>query len=190
MRISAAKRRQNSDRGAAIVEFAVISLFLFAVVFGLIEAGLMVRARNAVHSATDDATRRGAIAGDDPLADWMILRQLDLRGVREAATINFVVVYRADNGSELPTAACQAGTAVADECNVYTPADFDLAPGAFGCLSAALDNNWCPTDRVADAAVFEYLGVWVDASHNSVTGFIGNIDIIANSGLPLEGPGV
>lgn len=183
-------RSREDERGAAIVEFALVATFLFTVIFGMIEGGLMVRARNAVHSATDDATRRGAIAADDPLADWMILQQLRGRGLLSAATVNFVVVYRSDEGSAPPTAACQAGTAVADECNVYTRADFDVAPGSFGCLSAALDANWCPTTRVAGAGDFDYLGVWVDARHDSITGFLGDIDIKASTSLPIEGGGV
>ena len=67
------RRFVDDEDGAAIVEFALVVVVLFTIIFGLIEGGLMVRARNAVESAADDAARRGAIAGNDPLADWMIL---------------------------------------------------------------------------------------------------------------------
>ena len=183
------RRFVDDEDGAAIVEFALVVVVLFTIIFGLIEGGLMVRARNAVESAADDAARRGSIAGNDPLADWMILQQIRTRGVITAATINFVVIYRADDGSQPPTEGCRLGTAEADECNVYSRADFDLSSTAFGCLTAALDDNWCPADRLSGSTSFDYLGVWVDATHNGLLGIWNDfdIDLIGNSALPLEG---
>lgn len=168
-----------------MVEFALVSLVLMTIIFGVIEGGLLVRASNAISSAADDAARRGAVAAEDPLADWMILQQLQTRGAVEAADINFVAVYRANAGGGIPNEICRTGVAVEGVCNVYTRADLDLPATSFGCLTAALDDNWCPSERRDDGVV--YLGVWVDASHRGLTGVFGGIDLIGTTALPLEG---
>lgn len=169
-----------------MLEFALVAVILFTLLFGLIEGGLLVRARNAMDNASDDAARRGAIAGNDALADWMILQQIRARGAIEAASINFVVVYKAENSSQPPPAACLAGAGVADLCNVYSRADFDEASGAFGCANPGLDGNWCPVDRDGSNGV-EFLGVWIDATHKGVTGLLGDVDMQARSGQAVEG---
>lgn len=185
-----ASERQDTappnERGAAMLEFALISVILFTLLFGLIEGGLLVRARNAIDNASDDAARRGAIAANDQLADWMILQQIRARGAIEAASINFVVVYKAENSSEPPPAACLGGVGVPDVCNVYQRADFEESSGAFGCASPNLDGNWCPVDRDGSDGV-EFLGVWIDATHKGVTGLLGDVDLQGRSGQAVEG---
>lgn len=192
------------ERGAAIVEFALVSIFLFILIFGLIEGGLAVRARNAVTSSADEAARRGAIAGNSQSADWQILRQLEVRGTLAAARVKYVVVYRADASDQPPIDAC-AGTPAGDdpalepevppmpvtgECNVYEIEDFAAPSSAFNCGDPELDGSWCPTDRAQDSEGFEYIGVLVIAEHTALTGvFPGGIDLEGRSVLPLEGSG-
>lgn len=183
------RRASAGERGAAIVEFALVSVVLFTIIFGLIEGGLLVRARNAVNSSADEAARRGAIAGNDVSADWQILQQLRVRGALTAAQINFVVVYLATDSRDAPSATCQAGTPVSGECNVYERADFELPSGLFVCADAALDGSWCPTTRAQDSSGFEYIGVWINATHTGLTGVFGDVELGAQSVLPLEGSG-
>ena len=168
-RLPTAMRARRGERGAAMVEFALVSVILFTIIFGLIEGGLLVRARNSMNNSADDAARRGAVAGADPSADWQILQQLRARGTLAAADINFVVVYRAPSSDSDPTAACRAGTPVADVCNVYELADFEIGSSSFDCGDATLDGSWCPNDRAVDGD-FEYIGVYIDATHSGVTG--------------------
>ena len=168
-----------------MVEFALVSVVLFTIIFGLIEGGLLVRARNAMNNAADDGARRGAVAGTDASADWQILNQLRARGTLGAASVNFVVVYRADSGDAEPLPACAAGTPVADECNVYEAAEFDIGAASFDCGNGNLDGSWCPDDR-AQAEGIEYIGVYIDATHTGVTGFFGDVDLQSRSVLPIE----
>ncbi|MEM7095560.1 MAG: TadE/TadG family type IV pilus assembly protein [Actinomycetota bacterium] len=177
------------ERGAQLVEFALVSVLLFVIIFGLIEGGLLVRARNNVASSADDAARRGAIAADESSADWQILRQLEVRGALRASQINYVVVYRASSSTEAPPATCQAGTPVTDVCNVYERADFDVDASLFTCSDPGLDANWCPTDRAEDTTAFEYVGVWINATHTGLFGIFGDVELGAQSVLPLEGSG-
>lgn len=149
-----------------------------------------MRARNAVNNATDDAARRGAVAGSNDNADWLILQQLRGRGLTAAVDVNYVVVYRATTGSAGPTAACQAGTAVSGECNVYTEDAFALPESAFGC-SGGVDSSWCPADR-ATGSGFGYVGVYVNATYHPIIGtivFDSDIGMTASSALPIETSG-
>lgn len=169
-----------------MLEFALISVVLLTLLFGLIEGGLLVRARNAIDNASDDAARRGAIAGNHEAADWMILQQIRARGAVEAATINFVVVYKAQNSTEPPPAQCLTGVGVANLCNVYSRSDFEAASAAFGCSDPDLDGNWCPADRTGADGV-EFLGIWIDATHKGLTGVFGDVDMQGRSGQAVEG---
>lgn len=177
------------ERGAAIVEFALVTAVLFTLIFGLIEGGLLVRANNNVESSTDEAARRGAIAGSSTSADWMVLQQLRVRGLLAVTDVKYVVIYKADSSTSVPSESCRTGVPVNGECNVYQQSDFDLSSSAFGCSDPGLDANWCPTDRAESAGGFEYIGVWVDATHRGLTGIFGEVGIQSQSVLPIEGSG-
>jgi hypothetical protein len=188
-RVLTTRQGASKERGAAMVEFALVSVALFTIILGLIEGGLLVRSRGTIDNATADAARRGAIAADDPLADWLILQQLRTRGAHTSASINYIVVYRADDGTALPSQACQDGITVPDECNVYSRLDMDLPSGSFGCINANLDMNWCPIDRETGSNSFEYVGVWVDATYGGFTSTF-DLHIVANTALPIEAGGL
>ena len=200
-RFSARGRSADKERGAAIVEFALVAVVLFVIIFGLIEGGLLVRARNAVRSAADEGARRGSIAASQETADWQILQQLRVRGALSSSRINYVVVFAAEDSTATPNATCLAGIPMADVCNVYEREEFELPSSSFGCIDANLDSNWCPTDRAQDSAGFEYIGVYINASYKGLTGvfrFIdrdpddeidGDVGLESVSVLPFEGSG-
>jgi Flp pilus assembly protein TadG len=91
-----------------MVEFAIILVALFTLIFGILEGGFAVRARSTVNNAVDDAARRGAVAGTSADADYLIMRQLIGRGA-DAAGIEYVVIYKAENGSSPIPAGCIDG---------------------------------------------------------------------------------
>lgn len=199
-RVPQRARGAHNERGAAIVEFALVAVVLFIIIFGLIEGGLLVRARNAVRSAADEGARRGAIAANQESADWQILQQLRVRGALTSSRINYVVVFAARDSTDTPTATCLAGTPVTDVCNVYEREEFELPSSSFGCTDPNLDANWCPTDRAQDSAAFEYIGVYINATYKGLTGVFrvidrgdaeidGDVGLESVSVLPLEGSG-
>lgn len=151
-----------------MVEFAIISVALFTLIFGIIEGGFAVRARSAVNNAVDDAARRGAVAGTSDNADFLIMRQLIGRGAN-AADIDYVVVYRATSGSADVPAGCIDGTPQPGLCNVYRPdasGDFNLNEAAYGC-PGGLGTQWCPADRITGGEI-GFLGVYVRANYQPV----------------------
>ena len=149
-----AKRHSGESRGATMVEFAIISVALFTLIFGIIEGGFAVRARSAVNNAVDDAARRGAVAGTTANADYLIMRQLIGRNA-DAADIQYVVIYSAATGSSPVPAGCVDGTPQPGVCNVYRPdadGDFNLNPGSYGC-PGGLGTQWCPANRVTGGEI-------------------------------------
>ena len=150
-----------------MVEFAIVAVWLFTLIFGIIEGGFAVRARSSVNNAVDDAARRGAVAGTSPDADFQIINQLVQRDA-QAAAIDFVVVYRATGGTSEVPAACLVGSQPG-LCNVIRPVDgsFDLNPDSYGC-GKALANQWCPIDRFAAEGEIAYIGVHVEADYEPI----------------------
>jgi hypothetical protein len=57
--------RATGDRGAALVEFALISPVFLVIVFAIFEFGLVYRDSLTISDAVNDAARSGAIAGND-----------------------------------------------------------------------------------------------------------------------------
>jgi hypothetical protein len=53
------------DRGAALVEFALVTPIFFVLVLGIFEFGLVYRDKITISDAVNDAARAGAIAGND-----------------------------------------------------------------------------------------------------------------------------
>ena len=60
------RRRQDQDRGAALVEFALLLPLLALLLFGTITGGLTLSRQNSVKNAAREGTRFGAI---NPLGD-------------------------------------------------------------------------------------------------------------------------
>lgn len=148
-----------------MVEFAIIAVWLFMLIFGVIEGAFAVRARNAVNNAVDDAARKGAVAGTAADADFRIVNQLVQRGAVNAADVQYVVVFRADNSTDTMHPNCAAGMPTQNECNVYYP-PFNLNPAAYDC-SIGLGTSWCPADRVVGSNI-GFLGVYVHAEHQPI----------------------
>jgi hypothetical protein len=176
-----------------MVEFAIISFALFSLIFGVIEGGFAVRARSTVNNAVDDAARRGAVAGTRADADYLILNQLVGRGA-EAAGIEYVVIYRAENGNDPVPEGCISGLPQEGDCNVYRPDEatgrFDLDPGDFGC-PGGLGTQWCPGDRATPGEI-GFIGVYVRAEYEPIIGqlFVRfKFDVNANSVQAIETSG-
>ena len=165
---SAPHRWRRSSRGATMVEFAIVATWLFTLIFGILEGGFAVRARNAVNNATDDAARRGAVAGTSADADYQIIRQLIARDAG-AADIQYVVVYRAATAGATVPDGCRDGNPQPNLCNVYRPdanGDFDLNAASYGC-PAGLGTQWCPNNRISGSDI-TFLGVYVRADYEPI----------------------
>jgi len=177
----------SADRGAAMVEFAITSIILALLVFGIIEGGLAFRAKLSLSNSADEAARRGAVAGNSPYADHDILQQVTVHNA-SVGTITKVIVFRATDGLTEPPAACHNASSASDQCNTYLPSDFNRSRADFG--NCIIDGAWCPADRSSELRSGDFLGVYVEGRFNSPSGALGHVDLSETSILPLESKGI
>ncbi len=170
-------RGRRDERGAAMVEAAIIMPVLLLIVFSVFEFGLLFRDELTLAQSTRDGARAGSAYGNDYDADFKLMRTIE-----NAATavppelITRIVVFDPGLAEEdgAPSDDCKNGIAVVDVCNVYTTANW-ADTQRFGCNdSNDLDKYWCPGDRRVQLGNVGYIGVWIEFYHPFVTGFFGD----------------
>jgi Flp pilus assembly protein TadG len=62
-RVSGKKRSRRARRGAAVVELAIVSPLLFAMLFGIIEFGWLFTAQHTMVNAAREGARLGVLQG-------------------------------------------------------------------------------------------------------------------------------
>jgi hypothetical protein len=183
-----AMRRLRSERGASLVEAAIVAPLVFLLIYGVMETGYAFFGRLTVNNMSVVAARSGSGEANDVLADFAILQ-----AVKSGATgmgtsnINVVVVYRATSPDDRVPTDCKAAsvtnTPTTRGCNRYVSADLALDVDQFGCVgppgpSTKKDSYWCPTTRKTalqgTGGPPDYIGVYVEAEHDNLTGLLGD----------------
>lgn len=196
--------RRDRERGATLVEAALVTIPFMMVVFAILEFGLAFRTDLTVNNASQRATRAASVGGRAPAADFQIIDAvkdgLDDGGME---AVERVIVYRATGPDDPVPAGCLAITnpvgpnGVSGSCNVYGPDALNdplvLPDGtdnpAWQCATGARDEAWCPTTRAVSFSLGprDYVGVYVETTHEFITGFFGaDLQIEANSVSRLE----
>lgn len=172
-------RQSNDERGASLVEAALITPVFLTLIFAILEGGLMFRTNLMLANSVGSGSRTVSIIATSPTSDYQALQRMKAElSSMNTDNIDRIVIFHADGPLDTPSAACQdfgGQSAVGEECNVYTPADWDRPESEFGCQNPnVLDSFWCPTDRSASVANLDMVGVWIRGEHNFATGFFGN----------------
>jgi hypothetical protein len=174
--------RARGERGAVLVELALVLPFLSLMVFGMIELGLAWVADNRVEGAVSQAARIGATSGSREEADRDLL--VSLRAALPAEqlqALDRVIVFQAtDPDGTVPAGCIKAEGSPSDVgaagCNSYSGTTVRLVSASsmvgFGGTIGTKDASWAPATR-KDALVDppDYLGVWVRTKHAPITGF-------------------
>jgi hypothetical protein len=181
-------RRRRKERGASIVEAAFVTPVFLALIFGVMELGFLFRNYLSISNASLAGARAASVAGDDPAADFLVVRTV-AHGIEAigARNVDFVVVYDASpapGGQPLkePPASCLFGSSSALSCNRYTKAEFFLSlrepdgttPNWECDPTTGRDRFWCPTDRETIVGNADYVGVFVQVNHQYLTGLFGD----------------
>ena len=174
-------RTQSSpdrERGAALLEFALVAPVLLLLIFGAIEYGMFFKDYLTVSNTTRTGARVGSAAGSSADADYQIIQAVKAAATAlpgGAGSIQELSIYKSTSSGGGPTANCQTASSVADSCNTYTASAFSQPATMFGCGAGALDTAWCPTTRVDSQAIGpDYIGVWVKTTHGFITKLFGS----------------
>jgi Flp pilus assembly protein TadG len=177
----------HGDRGATIVEFALVLPLLLLLGLGTVEMGLGFVAHDRVETATAQAARVAAVSGSRAEADRDILMTLQTSlPAEELANLDRVVIFKPSSTQGAVPAGCikvagdssQTGTST---CNTYTGATVRSVTATdmtgFGGGITAADRYWAPSTRKDTlAGPPDYIGVWLRTTHENITGaFFGDL---------------
>jgi len=178
------KTDNRPQRGATIVEAALVFPILILIIMGILEIGLAFKDYLTVSYISREAARVGALAGDDADADCSILKAIGtVATASDLAKISSIQIYKASvNGTQGVTNFAIFEGGDPSLCNVPAqPSDsWEINPV-----------GWPATSRqaaVGDDAL-DIIGVRVIMTHNWVTNFVpfrGSITIDESTITRLE----
>lgn len=183
---------RDRDRGASLVEAAIITPVFLVLIFGLLEFGLVIRDDLTVAAMTRDTARAASAFGDEQYADFKALR---ISGQAARALpielVDRIVIFDAGSVSGSisdpthPANPCMtSATGINNVCNVYEVSDMSSPQADFGCKTTSggdKDRFWCPRAlngqdgrEVSQSGPPDYVGVWIKATHPFLTGLFGD----------------
>lgn len=184
---------RRDERGAGMVEMALVIPLMILLVMGIFEFGMAWRSSLTVSNALRSGARATANSGEDRLADYNgATAAVSAMANIDGAEITKLVIYKSETDDGEVPSACLGASAVVNGgitgvCNVYDAADLaDLEesdfPGSPNCDSSALDWRWCPTLREGSqsaAGGADFVGVYMEVEQAFQTGLFG-------SGITIE----
>ena len=95
------KELSDRERGATLVEMAIVLPVLLLMVIGLMEMGIAFKSYLTVSAAVRDGGRVAALAGNEPDADCSVLQEVGgaLQDGDELAGLQRVDIYKASKGT-------------------------------------------------------------------------------------------
>lgn len=151
----------GEDRGATLVEAAIVLPIFFLLVFGLLEFGFGFKDWLTINHAAREGARVSVAAADDVRADQLALEALEdglIGGMKDS--VNFVRIGNED-GSLFNTY-----TPASTACG-WTPCPNPDDPGFVGF-------DWPPSARDVEMPTVDRVVVTVNFTHDYLTGFIGD----------------
>jgi hypothetical protein len=171
--------RLAGERGATLVEFAIVLPVFLLILFAILEFGLGFNTQLTAYNTSRSAARVASAMGNEPEADFSVVRAAVKDGdVAIVADLRRIVVFRATSSeSDVPPQCTTSQVGFDDVCNVYLPADFADPIDEYGCGGSELDQFWCPSNRKVALSGSQgppdYIGVWVEFRHDMLTGLFG-----------------
>lgn len=173
--------RTRGERGAALVEFALVALFILSLIAGTYDLGQGWRASLAVNEAARTGARTASAMGTQPLADYYALSgaRAALGNSNLLAHVERVVIYRSATANGEVPAQCKTASTTSQPCNILTGAQFrTFTQTGFntttGCFTAATVRNWCPSSRNNVQQTAQYFGIWIQVRKPKQFRFMGS----------------
>jgi len=192
-------RRRSGERGVALVETAMVSMFLMSLVVATFELGMGWRTSITVANAARAGARVGSSLGISNQADYSALLAV-AAGIQPSSgrvSINKVIIFESTSASGAVPSACLSlapGTtytgSTASSCNVYSgtwitalvaggSATAFTSTATSTCTSGGgtrPDRWWCPANRnnvQLSTGGLDYFGVYVETTHSTFTKMLG-----------------
>ena len=187
------RRWAGGERGAVLVEFALLVPVLALCTFALIEYGFVFKDTLVISAAARSGARTGvaSVNGDnsaigfaDSDSDVQILRAVNAAIGRLRGQVQYVVVFRSTDAAGTVPATCKAGTAVTNTagaagCNVYDPIDMVRTDDWSAAATRGTDPTyaksrfWLPDTRnIRENPPPDYLGVYIRTTHHFITSYV------------------
>lgn len=179
-----ARHRSDGDRGAVIVEFAMVAVLLVTILAGAFDYGSAWRVGLAANEAARAGARVGSGQGNVKTADFSLLTSmrsaLDSSG--ELANVTRVVLFKAATTAGTIPSTCKTSNGSGQLCNIFTGDQFRSLPTSSGgtnltstgCINNSTTKNWCPTTRTVVQLTADYIGVWVQVEYKYFFPLLGN----------------
>lgn len=190
-------RAKLLDRGAVLVEFALVAPVLVLLMLGVFEFGNAWRQVGAAERLVQQAGRTVSSQANSRFADYETLRAIDtattnLRGFE----VTRVVIYRAVTANGQVPSSCLSSSH-SGLCNRYVGAILSSASmGAFPggsstnptCAGGSADAAWCPVNRDRTSTTPDRVGVHVTFKYTPITGLLPgpNVEIKRHAVYQLE----
>lgn len=177
-------RRCSGERGAGLVEFALVALLIFTLGAGAFDYGQAWRTGLSVNEAVRTGARVGSASGPTKEADFYALSGLkaSLESSGDLDGVERVVVFLAsDPDGKIPPSCkigggsgCQTIDGAAFIANWEGGGPVGAINASTGCLNIAINKNWCPTSRNNVQQTAQYYGVWVKVGHDFIFPIMGS----------------
>jgi Flp pilus assembly pilin Flp len=175
------RQARRNEEGAALVEFAIVSVLLFTLLFGIVEFGLAFRDRLTMANASQSAARVLAALGNEDDSDFQALSSLatTLETLPNSGVdvVKYVDIYKADIDGN-PVGSCPANEGPGDRCTRFLYDPVNYAPCNWEpCPDPAIDPlydgaGWPFAARDVGVPDLDIAVVRVTFGHEWVTGSI------------------
>ena len=187
------KRHRKTESGNAIVEFALVVVVLVPLLAGVIDFSFLAQSRRNLTDAARAAGRAGVqacigsgtcTAGNPADADTTLY--LAIRNVlgSKAPNVTKLIIYKSTTANQNVPATCLTSTTggVSGLCNVL------VNPYATSS-TPTIPTNWSIATRNRDNATADYLGVYLEYTHqNFFRVFANTRQLRAQAAFRLEPP--
>ncbi|MEM9653495.1 MAG: TadE family protein [Actinomycetota bacterium] len=164
-----ARRRTRTERGAAMVEFAIISSVLLTLAIGAFEMGMAWSDSQLVTQAARTGARSASQLGTNAAADSFSVESIEAALGDLGDGVTRIVVFDAAAADGSMPAACEAASppGIAGSCSIYDSTDF-------GTYGAWVDGSWTPGARDNSFDNADYIGIRIEVERPYLTGFFGS----------------
>jgi hypothetical protein len=199
---------RKKDRGAALVELAIVIPLLVGLMVGMFEFGSAWRESALLTRLTSQTARTISSLGTNPNADRQGLTGI-VATIRSANRLTFepgstdrVIVYKANDLTGPPAECLTTTSSKLGTCNIYAPNSIDPVK-IFGAIDnydgemlytrsecTTVYDGWCGSDRgwfTSNPNIpTPYVGVYIQATYAPLTGAFGERKFTSNAIYQME----